>query len=114
MDAALSTLVPVRNMTIDDFLSSLYKSTPPQDLSIPLLALWYDAQNQWDKAHDTVQNEGDAQSALVHAYLHRKEGDLWNAKYWYNKAGRSAFSGGFDDEWNYLTAELLQEKRVAA
>ena len=55
----------------------------------PLAALWWAAKGEWDKAHEIVQDEDDADAAWVHAYLHRVEGDLGNAGYWYRRAGKS-------------------------
>jgi hypothetical protein len=54
-----------------------------------------------------VQEEQDKKSAAVHAYLHRKEGDLWNARYWYTTAGRKPFSGSLEEEWEALVREFL-------
>ena len=45
--------------------------------------------------------------AAVHAYLHRKEGDLANAGYWYARAGRSMPAGTLAAEWRDLVGELL-------
>jgi hypothetical protein len=44
---------------------------------------------------------------MTHAYLHRKEGDLGNAAYWYRRAGRPVASGALDDEWGQIVAALL-------
>jgi len=45
--------------------------------------------------------------AAVHAYLHRKEGDLSNAGYWYARAGRAMPVGTLEAEWRALAEELL-------
>jgi len=100
-------------MTLDDFLASLNKPTPPSDFPTTLIALWHDAQNSWERAHDTVQNDTDVESALVHAYLHRKEGDQWNARYWYSQAGRKPFVGSFEEEWRAILSELLDTRKAA-
>lgn len=65
-------------------------------------ALYYDQQGNWHKAHDLVDQLSDAKAAHVHAYLHRKEGDQWNARYWYNRAGQAVFTGTLEEEWQYL------------
>lgn len=65
-------------------------------------ALYYDQQGDWQKAHDLVDQLSDRQSAHVHAYLHRKEGDEWNARYWYNRAEQPFFEGSLEEEWAYL------------
>jgi hypothetical protein len=51
-------------------------------------ALWYDLNGDWDTAHSIVQVMSDTNAMWIHAYLHRKEPDIWNAKYWYNRCGK--------------------------
>lgn len=97
-------------MTPDSFTQSCSTSTPPQTLSPALRALWLDRQGDWEGAHAAVQDESDRESAAVHAYLHRKEGDLWNARYWYTKAGRKPFSGSLEEEWEELVKEFLEKQ----
>jgi hypothetical protein len=80
---------------------------PPPTLSPPLLALWWDARNDWAAAHAAAQDGEDAESAWVHAYLHRKEGDLSNAGYWYRRAGRVMPAGTLDEEWQAIATALL-------
>lgn len=53
---------------------------------------------QWNEAHDWVQNHSDRLSCLIHAYLHRVEGDLSNAGYWYQQAGESTPANNLDQE----------------
>ena len=80
---------------------------PPEGASDALTALWQDANTGWTASHDTLQNDQTPEGAWVHAYLHRKEGDLPNASYWYRRAGKPAFNGSLDDEWNQIAAALL-------
>ena len=80
---------------------------PPASLSLPLQALWWEAKGDWNKAHECAQADPGPVAAAVHAYLHRKEPDLANARYWYNRAGREVFLGSLDQEWEALTKELL-------
>lgn len=80
---------------------------PPAGLSLPLQALWWDAKGDWDKAHACAQADPGADGAAVHAYLHRKEPDAANARYWYNRAGLSPETGSLDAEWDALAARLL-------
>jgi hypothetical protein len=82
-------------------------AAPPQGLAGPLLALWWDARGDWARAHEAAQAGGDAESAWVHAYLHRKEGDLPNAGYWYRRAGRPVATGPLEREWAAIAAALL-------
>ena len=42
-----------------------------------------------DAAHQLVQQyENDATASWLHAVLHKVEGDLSNARYWYRRANR--------------------------
>lgn len=74
-------------MNFQQFQHTLAASQPPS-LSPYLEALWYDAKGDWEKAHTVVQDINDPTAAWVHAYLHRKEGDIGNADYWYSRAGK--------------------------
>ncbi len=56
----------------------------------------------WDFAHRLVQEMNTPEAAWIHAYLHRVEGDLANAAYWYRIAGRPEHSGPLDEEWQEL------------
>ena len=95
-------------MTLDQFTATLQQEQPPADLHPLLQALWYDAQNQWEPAHNIAQTrEGEPAYDRLHAYLHRKEGDRFNANYWYRRAGTSFFNGSFDDEWTVLAQQFL-------
>ena len=80
----------------------------PPGLSSALTALWWAGNDNWDKAHDIVMGEDDANSAWVHAYLHRLEGDRDNARYWYRQARREAATGDLTAEWAAIAAVLLR------
>jgi hypothetical protein len=94
-------------MTPDLFRASLSADQPPSGLSPPLEALWWAGKGDWERAHALVQNEAGAQAAWVHAHLHRVEGELANAGYWYRRAGRPVASGGLDEEWRAIATALL-------
>ena len=96
-------------MDFEDFLQSLASETPSQNLPVVLQALWYEKNNKWQQAHDIVHDERTADCALVHAYLHRKEGDEWNARYWYKRAGKKPFQGSFEAEWDEMVETFLEE-----
>jgi hypothetical protein len=81
----------------------------PEFIPSQLQALWYDKKGDWDKAHQIVQDASDADSAWVHAYLHRKEGDLNNARYWYKRSGRSEFKETLNQEWEQIVRDLLEK-----
>jgi hypothetical protein len=90
-----------------DFKASLSDAAPAPELSPPLAALWWAGKGKWDAAHRIAQDHGDKDSAWVHAYLHRVEGDLGNAGYWYRQAGRPVATGSLEAEWDGIVAELL-------
>ena len=86
---------------------SVSTAHPPGGLSPPLEALWHDAKGDWATAHRIVMNAQSAAAAWVHAYLHRKEGDLDNARYWYRKAKRPEATGTLEEEWMAIAEALL-------
>ena len=95
-------------MDLNEFKASLSQPTPPDGLSLSLLALWHDAKGNWDKAHELAQQDASKQGAWVHAYLHRKEGDMNNAAYWYaQSAGKSVCRLPLDEEWEEIVTGLL-------
>jgi hypothetical protein len=92
---------------LDEFKSSLSNENMPNQLSVHLQALWLDGKGDWKAAHDLIDNLNDKSSAHLHAYLHRKEGDIWNADYWYNRAGQKRPSVTLAEEWAQLVALFL-------
>lgn len=94
-------------MDLAAFRASLAAAAPPATASLPLQALWWDAKGDWNRAHDCAQADPGATATLVHAYLHRKEPDPANARYWYNRAGRQPATVSLEQEWAALAAELL-------
>ncbi len=71
-------------------LQSLHQISDPNSLSSDhLRALWYDLNGDWDTAHSIVQDMSDLNAMWIYAYLHRKEPDIWNAKYWYSLCGKT-------------------------
>jgi len=89
------------------FRASLGAAEPPAGLSAALNALWHEARNDWARAHGIVQEHEDEVCAWVHAYLHRKEGDLSNAGYWYRRARKPIASGSLDEEWAAIVHACL-------
>jgi hypothetical protein len=96
-------------MTLEHFEASLSEADPPAALSAPLRALWLVRAGRWEEAHVLVQDEPSPAAAWVHAYLHREEGDLSNAAYWYRRAGRPASRGHVQAEWRDIAHALLAE-----
>lgn len=94
-------------MDFETFQQSIKEATPPAVASIYLQAMWYDAKGNWYKAHNMVDSLSDATACQVHAYLHRKEGDIWNADYWYRKAGKTRPDISLQQEWMMIVKILL-------
>ncbi len=97
-------------MTPVGFKRSLSKSKPPAGISPALAGLWWAGKNDWNKAHKLVMSEEGAECAWVHAYLHRLEGDLENARYWYGQARRPPAVGELAAEWTMIVTALLWSK----
>jgi hypothetical protein len=95
-------------VTFEEFEASLTSKQPPAGLSPYLTALWYEKRGDWDTAHEIVQDLSDKDAARVHAYLHRREGDEGNARYWYRRASKPFPSGqSLDEEWESMIKGLL-------
>ena len=94
-------------MTVEQLKATLADATPPPHLRPALLALWHDGRGDWDAAHRVAQDVETDEGSWVHAYLHRKEGDLGNAAYWYRRANRAVASGSLETEWAHIVAALL-------
>lgn len=94
-------------MDIVTFRESVSGDSPPQNLSVYLNALWYDAKGNWDTAHKLIQDIEDENASWIHAYLHRKEGDTGNADYWYRRAGKKRPSVSLEEEWQEIVKELI-------
>ena len=94
-------------MTLLEFKNTLTSQAPPASVNTLLQALWYEAKGNWHRAHEIVQDLDSRDAAWIHAYLHRKEGDLGNASYWYRLAGRNVSSTSLTEEWENIVSALL-------
>jgi len=94
------------------FIASLDGAAPAPDLNAPLAGLWWAAKGDWDRAHKIVQDESSREAAWVHAYLHRVEGDLGNAGYWYRQAGQIAAKDSLEAEWERMVSALLGDGKA--
>jgi hypothetical protein len=99
-------------MMTADFKSSLAGAAPASGIAPPLAALWWAAKGDWARAHAIVQDEAGVDAAWVHAYLHRVEGDVDNAGYWYRRAGRSVATGPVEAEWDRIVLALFRDERT--
>jgi len=96
-------------MTLAEFRATLEGRAPPKG-GAALSALWWAQKGHWDRAHEIVQDDAGRDAAWVHAYLHRVEGDLDNASYWYRQAQRPAASQALDAEWEVIVTTLLEHR----
>jgi hypothetical protein len=94
-------------MTLDEYLASIKNEQPSSELSETLTSLWWDKKGAWDRAHAIAQEIATPRGSAVHAYLHREEGVLWNADYWYSRAGRERPDITLEAEWQQLADEML-------
>jgi len=94
-------------MTFDEYLRGIDNTHPSPRLSETLRSLWWDKKGNWDKAHSIAQAIPTVQGSAVHAYLHREEGVIWNADYWYARADRERPKIPLEEEWKALVEEML-------
>jgi hypothetical protein len=94
-------------MTLSELRESLKQSAPPSQLSDLLKALWFDAKGDWETAHNVAQDIHTREGSWIHAYLHRKEGDLGNASYWYHRANQPVSKKSLAEEWEDIAKALL-------
>lgn len=74
--------------------------------AVALRAIRLCAAGDLSRAHELVQDDPSPEAAWVHAHLHRMEGDLGNARYWYGRAGRPVASGPLGEERDEIEREL--------
>jgi hypothetical protein len=89
-------------MSLEEFRSSLSLTEPPAAFSLHERALWFAGKGNWEEAHEIVQEMNDRFSSRIHAFLHRQEGDISNAGYWYSKAGDVLPTLTMNAEWEDL------------
>ena len=95
-------------MTLEEFRESLRGAGPPGNLTLALGGLWWDAKGNWNRAHESAQQDEGPEGPWVHAYLHRKEGDSSNAAYWYRRAGKPPARCSLEQEWRTISESLLR------
>lgn len=95
-------------MKFEDFIASLNDQQVPASLDVYQQTLWYAGKDNWQQAHELIQDIPGKDAALLHAHLHRVEGDQWNADYWYSKAGTRSPGNSLKDEWTALVKQFLK------
>jgi len=96
-------------MDISFFKQSLALPKPPAGIGVHLESLWEDGRGNWDRSHQLIQDLNDTDAAWIHAYLHRKEGDIWNADYWYSRAKRKRPNSSLEEEWEEIVDALFNK-----
>lgn len=93
-------------MKYNELLTAIEKKTPP---TAPILHILYlEKVGEWHRAHDLADHIGGRKADRIHAYLHRKEGDLGNARYWYRRIGESYPIMSLDEEWEMLARQFCE------
>jgi hypothetical protein len=94
--------------SIQDFYKLVeHLEVPPSSWKKEKAALWWDAKGNWEKAHELVDSLTSPTAAWIHAYLHRKEGDQWNAEYWYRQACKPVPDKSLQEEFEELVIALM-------
>jgi hypothetical protein len=96
-------------MTYEEFVASLKQNDPPASLHPILKALWFDGKDDWESSHNVAQDINDKNGSWIHAYLHRKEGDLSNAAYWYARAAKPEPKVSLQEEWESLVQHFIRQ-----
>ena len=94
-------------MQYDDFINLTKESEPSNNLSGVHLAVLYVFKDNWEMAHSIVQEIHTETAFWIHAYLHRVEGDIENAHYWYNRAKKDSSSESLETELNEIIKSIF-------
>jgi len=89
------------------FKESLKAQNPPREWPAALRSLWYIALGDWEASHAIAQDLETQMGSWIHAHLHRREGDRWNAGYWYNRAGKEYPQYSLEEELEILVRANL-------
>lgn len=82
--------------------------SPPDGLSAELRTLWHTRKGEWERAHNIAQEIETRMGSWLHAHLHLIEGDVGNAGYWYQRAGKLARGKAeIDAEWREMVEANL-------
>ena len=100
-------------MTYPEFIASLQEPIALEFNSKALQSLWLDGCGDWEGAHEIAQELSGIAGSWIHAYLHRKEGDLWNARYWYDRAGKTYPQYNLTEEYEILVRHFLDAPQGA-
>jgi len=96
-------------ISYEEFLRWKDAGSVPDDIPSLLQALLLIAAGDWDGAHSIAQDDYSRDGSWVHAYLHREEGDLGNASYWYSSASKTMPDMSLEEEWDYIAMALIEK-----
>ncbi|RCL38332.1 MAG: hypothetical protein DBX00_03285 [Verrucomicrobia bacterium] len=99
-------------MTTEELAQSATNDeTPPSNISPEVHSLWLAKSGQWTESHDLCSSIPDPDGAWIHAYLHREEGDLQNARYWYHRAKKNEPDStlSLEEEWKTIASHFLSQ-----
>jgi len=91
-----------------DFKSTFENTAPPIDWPEGLRSLWFAANDNWEASHDIAQDMHSELGSWIHGYLHRQEGDDFNAGYWYRRAGKTFPKISLEEELRGITEFVLE------
>ena len=103
-----ATVLHAPRVTYEELVASLSDTGAPKDASDALRALWLAKKGDWDRAHRLVDSIHTPIGSRIHAHLHRVEGDMSNAGYWYRRGGVDPETGALEAEWEMLARELTR------
>ena len=93
----------------NEFCDSLELASPPEIWPEALKAVWWEANGNWDNSHEIAQDITSEVGNWIHAYLHRKEGDDWNAAYWYRQANRDFPKNNLEEEFDTIVDFIISQ-----
>ena len=91
-----------------EFEKSLDLAEVPKDWPEALKSMWLDARGDWESSHNIAQDMHSKLGSWLHAYLHRKEGDRFNAGYWYRLAEKSFPKNTLEEELVEIVTYLIE------
>ncbi|WP_339627468.1 hypothetical protein [uncultured Maribacter sp.] len=91
-----------------EFKNSLELTLVPEQWPEALKAMWYDAKGDWESSHNIAQDMHSELGSWLHAYLHRKEGDHFNAGYWYRLADKSFPNKTLEEELEEIVTYIIE------
>lgn len=96
--------------TFEQFEATLVLKKPAKDWPLELQSLWWDAKGNWEASHEIAQELSNEMGNWIHAYLHRKERDQFNAGYWYRQANKPFSTIPLNEELMEMVMLILTKR----